>query len=252
MTDAKTLAYINMYAILGTLENLCALDEDARALLTNKKPITICIEVKDGPAATLTFKNGRCRMEDGVGPCDIKIPFSSCEKFNGMIDGTVTPIPSKGYTHIGFLLRDFVKLTDLLTRYLRPDPEDLLDERFFNISTSLMFYTISVAIAQIGNHDEVGKFSAKHMVDGDILLSIKNGPKSTISVRNHRLLTIKKAPESPRALMEFTSMKLARDLFDGNVNSVACVGDGSIAMGGMISMVDNMNRILDLVGLYLA
>ena len=52
--------------------------------------------------------------------------------------------------------------------------------------------------------------------------------------------------------MEFDSIKLARDLFDGKVNSVACVGEGKIRMGGMISMVDNMNRILDLVGLYLA
>ena len=252
MTDAKTLAYINMYAILGALENLCALDEDARALLTNKKAITIGFEVKDGPCATITFKNGRCRMEDGLGPCDIRLPFSSCEKFNGMIDGTVTPIPSKGFTHIGFLLKDFTKLTDLLTRYLRPEPEDLMDERFFNISTTLMFYVISVAIAQIGNNDEIGRFSAHHMVDGDIYLSINGGPKSTISVRNHRLLTIKKAPDKYRALMEFSSMKLARDLFDGNVNSVACVGEGAIKMGGMISMIDNMNRILDLVGLYLA
>ena len=252
MTDAKTLAYINLYAIFGALENLCELDADARALLTNKKPITIGFDVKDGPKATVIFKNGRCRMEDGIGPCDIKLPFSSCEKFNGMIDGTVTPIPSKGFTHIGFLLKDFIKLTDLLTRYLRPEPEDLMDERFFNISTSLMFYVISVAIAQIGNNDEIGKFSADHMVDGDILMSIKDGPKATIRVRNHRLLTVKKGCESPRAIMEFSNMKLARDLFDGNVNSVACVGEGTIAMGGMISMIDNMNRILDLVGLYLA
>lgn len=252
MTDAKTLAYINLYAIFGSLENLCALDEDASALLTNKKPITIGIEVKGGPSATITFKNGKCRMEDGIGPCDIKLPFSSCEKFNGMIDGTVTPIPSKGFKHIGFLLKDFIKLTDQLTRYLRPDPEDLKDKRFFDISTSLMFYTIAVAIAQIGNNDEIGKFSAHHMVDGDILMSIKGGPKATIMVKNHRLLTVKKATDNPRALMEFSSIELARDLFDGKVNSVACVGEGKIAMGGMISMVDNMNRILDLVGLYLA
>ena len=46
--------------------------------------------------------------------------------------------------------------------------------------------------------------------------------------------------------------KLADVTYDGKVNSVACVGEGKIAMGGMISMVDNMNRILDLVGLYLA
>lgn len=252
MTDAKTLAYINLYAIFGSLENLCELDEDARALLTNKKPITIGIEVKDGPKATITFKNGRCRMEDGIGPCDIKLPFSSCEKFNGMIDGTVTPIPSKGFSHIGFLLKDFIKLTDLLTRYLRPDPEDLKDKRFFEISTSLLFYTISVAIAQIGNHDEIGNFSAHHMVDGDIRLSIKDGPKATIRVKDHRLLTLKKDTDNPRAIMEFGSIELANDLFNGKVNSIACVGEGKITMGGMISMVDNMNRILDLVSLYLA
>lgn len=252
MTDAKTLAYINLYAVLGSLENLCALDEDARALLTNKKPITIGIEVKDGPAATITFKNGRCRMEDGIGPCDIKLPFSSCEKFNGMIDGTVTPIPTKGFTHLGFLLKEFIPLTDLLSKYMRPDPEDLKDERFFEISTSLMFYTIAVAISQIGNNDEIGKFSADHMVNGEILMSIHDGPKATIRVSNHRLITIKQATDTPRALMEFSSIKLARDLFDGKVNSVACVGEGKIKMGGMISMVDNMNRILDLVGLYLA
>ncbi len=252
LTDAKTLAYINMYAVLGTLENLCELDPQARALLKNKKPLSIGMIVKGGPSATLTFKNGYCRMTDGVDKCDILLPFGSCEKFNGMIDGTVTPIPCKGFTHIAFLLKSFIPLTDLLSKYMRPDPEDLKDERFFEISTSLMFYTITVALSQIGNNDEIGKFSADHIVDGDIKVAISGGPSATIRVRDHRMLTLKKEPASYRAIMEFTSIKLARDLFDGNVNAVACIGQGSIIMGGMISMVDNVNRILDRVALYLA
>jgi hypothetical protein len=52
--------------------------------------------------------------------------------------------------------------------------------------------------------------------------------------------------------MEFGSLELARDLFDGKVNAVACIGNGSIAMHGMINMIDNLNRILDRVALYLA
>ena len=64
-------------------------------------------------------------MEDGVRDCDIYIPLSSCEKFNGLIDGTVTPIPSKGFQHIKFLLKTFTPLTDLLAEYMRPSPEDL-------------------------------------------------------------------------------------------------------------------------------
>ena len=52
--------------------------------------------------------------------------------------------------------------------------------------------------------------------------------------------------------MEFESIELARDLFDGNINAVACIGTGAIEMKGMISMIDNLNRLLDRVALYLA
>lgn len=252
MIDQRTLAYINLYAVLGTLENLCELAPEAEGILTNKKPISVGFEVKGGPSATITFSKGRCRMEQGCSKCDVKLPFSSCEKFNGLIDGTTTPIPSKGFTHIGFLLKDFIKLTDLLNKYMRPDPADLEDEDFFRISTTLMMYTISVAIAQIGNNDDIGKFSAQQMVDGEIAFSIKDGPAATVRVKNHRLLAIKKPCEAPRAIMEFSNIRLARDLFDGKVNAIACVGSGDIVMKGMISMLDNLNRILDRVALYLA
>ncbi len=252
MTDSRTLAYINLYAVLGSLENLCELAPEASSLLTNKKPISIGFEVKGGPSATITFKNGKCRMEQGCEKCDVKLPFSSCEKFNGLIDGTTTPIPSKGFHHIGFLLNSFTKLTDLLSKYMRPDPEDLKDPDFFRISTLLLLNTITVAIAQIGNNDEIGKFSASNMVDGEISFSIKGAASTTIRVKNHRLLGIKKASDNPRAIMEFSSIELARDLFDGKVNAIACVGSGDIVMKGMISMLDNLNRILDRVALYLA
>ena len=183
MIDQKTLAYINLYAVLGTLENLCELAPEASSLLTNKKPISIGFEVKGGPSATITFANGRCRMEQGCTKCDVKLPFASCEKFNGLIDGTVTPIPSKGFLHIGFLLKDFTALTDLLNKYMRPEPADLEDPDFFRISTTLMLNTITVAIAQIGNNDEIGKFSADHMVDGEISFSIKDFSASKNAAR---------------------------------------------------------------------
>ncbi len=252
MIDQRTLAYINLYAVLGALENLCELAPEAESILTNKKPVSIGFEVKGGPSATITFSKGRCRMEQGCDKCSVKLPFSSCEKFNGLIEGTVTPIPSKGFQHIGFLLKDFTKLTDLLNKYLRPDPADLEDEDFFRISTLLMLNLITVAIAQIGNNDEIGKFSAQQMVDGEIAFSIKGAASTTIRVKDHRLLGIKKASEAPRAVMEFANIRLARDLFDGKVNAVACIGTGDITMKGMISMLDNLNRILDRVALYLA
>ena len=66
------------------------------------------------------------------------------------------------------------------------------------------------------------------------------------------LCTRKKMPENPTAVMEFGSMEIARELFDGTRNAMASIGTGDIRVSGMMLMLDNMNRILDRVALYLA
>ena len=230
--DEKTLAYINLFAVLGGLSKLCELDGECRKLIEGKD-ISIGITVKDGPEGTIRFHDGACTVTPGVDKCDIKLPFGSCKKFNGLIDGTVTPIPSKGFTKIGFLLKQFTRLTDRLTAYLRPKPEDLEDGAFFNISTTIMFHLILDAIAQIGNVDKVGKASASYIVDGCVRIGIEGGPEGYIHARGHRLTAVHTPCEHPTSYM-------------------ICVGTGKVRMGGMISMVDNVNRILDRVSMYLA
>ena len=252
MKDQRTLAFINLYGVLGSLVQLCELVPEARALV-GSADVTIGFTVKNGPSASLAFQKGQVSFVEGVDRCDIRLPFASPEKFNGMIDGTVTPIPSKGLTKIKFLLGSFTKLTDLLTRYLKASAEDLQDPEFFRVSTTLMFHVIVSAIAQIGNEDPVGRASASYMVDGNIEMSIGNGgPKAYLAVENHHLTAVHQAPSCSMSNMEFENMELARALFDGKVNSVACVGEGTVRMGGMISQIDNMNRILDRVSMYLA
>lgn len=241
-----------MFAVLGTLEDLCELDGKAKELLKGTKPISTGFDVKDGPQATIRFANGKCTVTEGCSDCDIKLPFSNVDKFNGMINGTVKPFPSKGFTKISFLLKTFTALTDRLEEVMRPTPEALKDPEFFNLSTTLTFYTITSAISQLGNHDPISTFSASNIDDGDIMMSIKDGPKANIRAKNHKLTTIKNCEDAPRAIMEFGSMQLASDLFNGKVNALACIGEGTIRMKGMASMLDNLNRILDRVALYLA
>ena len=52
--------------------------------------------------------------------------------------------------------------------------------------------------------------------------------------------------------MVFDSMTTARDLFDGRINAIAAVGMGQVRISCMVSQVDNINRILDRVAIYLA
>jgi len=255
--DQRTLAYINMHAILGTLENLCELDPEARALMTNDKPISLGFDVKGGPQTTLTFRNGRVRLDRGVENANVRLVLGSCEKFNQMVAGEAQPIPVPGSgfrpAHLKFLLGDFQALTARLESYLRASEEDLLNSVFFETSTKLMLYVISVALSQIADYDEIGRFSAKYLPDGEIQMSIKNTDiATTIRVRNNVLATIKQKPAKPSAIMEFESLELARALFDGKVNALSCIGDGRIVMGGKIAMLDVLNRLLDRVPLYLS
>ncbi|MDR1411684.1 MAG: hypothetical protein LBI91_05735 [Spirochaetaceae bacterium] len=257
MKDTVTLAYINMYGILGALEDLCRFSPEAKELVSPQalpggKPLSIGFTVKNGPAMILRFEGGACTARIGEGPCDIKLGFGSFEKFNGLIDGTATPIPSKGFTKLKFLTRNFVRLTAILETYLRAGAEALADRAFFEASTTIMFFLISRTAAQIANYDKIGSFTASNIPDGTVLLSIAGGPQAALCIADHCFSFSRAIPESYHAVMEFSSMELARQLFDGKVSALGCVGQGLITMRGNLGMLDNINRILDRVAVYLA
>lgn len=251
MKDERVLAYCNLFGVLGAIPTLLELDPDAAALVGNRR-ISVGFSVKDGPKGTLVFVDGRAKMREGVEDCSIKLYFPSPKKFNDMIDGKGNPLPVSGFWHIGFLLGAFTKLTDILSAYLRPEAEKLNDPVFFERSTVLMLHVIAGAVAVIGNEDKVGRFSASNIVDGVICLTV--GDKYAVGVRaeGHRLTAIHQDPVEGFSEMSFDSLETARDLFDGRINAVAAVGMGKVRIGGMISQVDNVNRILDRVSLYLA
>ena len=250
MTDQRTLAYINLYGVLGALTALCDHVPEAKKIL-GSAGCSIGFAVKNGPAATLTFVGGKCILKDGVDDCTVKIPFSSPEKFNGMVAGTVTPIPVKGFSKLPFLLSKFKKLTDPLETYLRPTPEKLEDETFLRQSTAVMFRVVVASIAQIANQDRIGQFSASNIVDGAIKFEIPGVTKAALIAKDGILTYSDKVPKAYLSSMTFRDVKTARDLFDGRINAVAAVGNGGVKMAGMISQIDNVNRILSRVELYL-
>ena len=51
--------------------------------------------------------------------------------------------------------------------------------------------------------------------------------------------------------MEFADLDLAAGLFAGSVSTINEMCKGTIRLRGMISMLDNVNRILDRVSVYL-
>lgn len=254
MKEPKALAYVNMYGILGTLENLCSLDETAKNILSSlKKPVSLCLSVKDGPCCTFHFSPEGCRMTEGDAGCTCKMSFSHPEKFNALIEAGKPGLPVKNPVRLlPFLLGPFTRLTDRLAELLQPSEEALQDRTFFEKSTVLTLYTIAGAISALANHDSISQISASYTVDGEVSLGIQNAAQVTISVQNHHFTTKKAPATNPRAVMEFASIDLAHGLFTGQVSTINEMCKGTIRLRGMISMVDNINRILDRVSAYLS
>lgn len=249
--NQKVLAYCNLFGVLGSVPRLLELDEEAKRAVDGRK-LSIGFTVKNGPCGTLFLDNGRAEMHEGKERCSIRLYFPSCESLNRLIDGKGMPIPVSGFHHIGFLLKGFTALTDRLSALLRPTEEALQDKAFFEASTKLMLGVIASSVAQIANHDRVGQFSASNIADGVIRISIGEDDAVALQAQNHILTVLPTVPEQAFSYMHFDSLETARALFDGKLNSVAAVGLGKVRIGGMISQIDNVNRILDRVSFYLA
>lgn len=254
MTDPRAMAYVNLYGVLAALENLCALDPKAKGILKKlSKPVALCFEVKDGPCGTLHFSQDGCKFTEGSEGCTCKMKFSSPAAFNNLIDHSKPGLPAKNPVQVlSFLMGPFTALTNRLTQVLRPAPEALKDRTFFELNTLMTFYTIAGGISALANTDSISRISAGNTADGDIQLGITGVAAVTLRVKDHHFTTIKSASPSPRATMEFADIDLANSLFNGTASTINELCKGRIRMAGMISMVDNVNRILDRIAVYLA
>jgi len=254
MIDPRTMAFVNLYGVLAALENLCALDKEAINILKKMaKPVSICFDVKDGPCATLHFSHMGCRFTEGSDGCSCKMNFASPAAFNRLIDDSKPGIPTKNPVQVlSFLLGPFTALTNRLSKILRPSADALQDRAFFELNTILTFYTVAGGISALANNDPISRISAGNTVDGTIHLGISGVAAAAIQVKDHHFRTIKSAPQTPRAKMEFATIDLANALFNGTASTINELCKGNIRLSGMISMVDNVNRILDRISDYLA
>lgn len=251
MAEALTKANINIFAVLRNFEDLCEMDKEAKELIKNKN-ISIEFCVKNGPEAVLNIINGKCILKRGKSDCDIKLYFKSPEQLNAMFEGKANPMILKGFTKIGILKNEFVKLTEKLTYYLKPTEELLKDPAYFKINTFLSLYTAFYSLGEIGNSDKIGKVTAERIPDGVISIIVQNGgPSVYIEVKNGLLKVGKNYPEAPRAIMSFVDIETVHAILNGKVDSFTCIATNKLQLKGYIPMIENMNRLLAQVPAYL-
>jgi len=251
MTDPMAKACINMKGVLRSLTYLCSLDAQAADTIRNAD-ITVQFSVKNGPAARLKFDHGACTFEDGKGQADIKLWFSSPEKFNALMDGNGMPTILKGFTKLNFLLKDFVKLTERLEHFLRPDPDQPQDDAFREVSTLLTFYTAFNALPEIGMRDPIGSQVIRKAADGQLCVSIDNTEHAVRMKVGRALMRILSGTDgSPEMYLKFSDTGAVYDVLNGRTDFLTAIGLGRVRMSGYIPVMMSVEHLVPLLGAYL-
>ncbi len=251
--DPAVRSQINLNAVIAAIPELVARVPAAREIaLADPKQTSVSFAVRGGPRGTLAFEDGVAAFLPNRTAATIRLPFASPAAFNKVIDGEAQPIPVTGFHRIKFLLNVFAPLSALLATYLQPTDEAMADPDFRATSTILTLFVAASAAAQVANHDRSGKFSAGLMPDGDVAVEVANTLTYTLRVADHTISFLPESTPNPRAAMRFADLDTVSGVLSGRLSAIACICDGRVSMRGMINMVDNTNRILDRVGLYLA
>ena len=250
MTDHLTKANINLFAILRNLEDLCAMEDETK-LIVKDCNISIQFIVKNGPEAFLILKDGKCALQKGRKRCKIKLYFKNPEHLNKMFDGKANPILLKGFTKLGFLKKEFPKLVEKLTYYLKPTDQLLKDPKYLKINTYLTMFTAFNAMVQIANHDRLGKLNSSRIPDGVVAISILGGGPSIFITSKSGCLEINNETDKLiRAYMNFANLNITNAILNNKVDTYSAIGGGELEIKGCIPMIDNLNKLLSQVPAY--
>ncbi len=252
MPDELVKACLNLHAVLPNLEELIAFDVEARQL-TSTWDIAIEFNVHNGPRAHVVIRNGQCRV--GRGPsdrCDVRLWFTSPAHLNAMFANKGTPIPTKGFTRLGFVSKEFLKLTGRLEHFLRASPEMLKDTKVFDFVTRCMLFTAVYGLRELCEHDPGVSDLVEHTPMGVAEFAIlPDGPAAHLTRADHGFSVAKGTASSPNARMQFRNSQVCYDLLNGRIDAFAALGRGDVTATGFLPLVDQLNAILERLEPYL-
>jgi hypothetical protein len=253
-------ARLNLFAVLPNLEDVVAGDPEMRALVADTR-LTVRFTVANGPGTAVRFDHGACsvgpvtrRDESGQGSAGptVRLAFTSAAHLNKMFDGRGQPIPYWGFTHLGFLMKQFSELTDRMGYYLTPTDELLSHPGYVAMNTLLTLNTAAFAVPVLLGHDPECVPLRHGLSHGTIVIKVLlGGPAVSLVCGASGVLPVKGELSHPSALVLLKDLHTANDFLAGKLDTFVAAVTGDVQIWGRVAMVDTLALVLDRVGKYL-
>ncbi len=248
--EEKINAGVNLYAVIKNIEQLVILDPEIAELVKNWD-ISIEFRVKKGPVASVKFKDGSCEVIKGkFKRTDVILFFMSEAHLNKMFDGNANPIPLKGFTKLGFLDKEFSKVTDKLEYYLKPTAELLSEAEYLRINTIFTLTTAVNALPVIMEFDPKAKLTGSHLTKGSLFINVENGPNAFIKTDKNYIEVGKGNSAEATCEMIIKDINIANKFFSGEVDIFSALAKQDIKIVGQTYLLDNIGLILDRIPIY--
>jgi hypothetical protein len=248
------LANLHLHAVLPRLEELVKLDDEARSI-ANEMKLSVRFRVRNGPSEVVDISDGVVRTSsDPKAKADLGLFFVSCDQLNNLfMEKLAVPVPYKRLTRLR-QMKHFSKLTENLTRYLKPTEVDLKDAGFKKKHVELLLMAGLAGAAQVAKHDRKMEKVVDRLPWGTVQFSVlPDGPYAYASVDKEKNITVGNGlVADPTANLDLNGVDMAAGVLAGTVDTFAALGSEDVRATGLLSLVDEFNALLDRVGFFLA
>ncbi len=255
--NPMVLARLNLFAVVPRLTELVEFDEEARKIASNCTGSIELSAMRLG-AVRLMFRNGNLDVvRDPGGSADTGLWFPSPELLNKLFAGEkAVPVPYVWKPWNLPKLMAFQKLADRLGAMLG-DPDKTLkdsgnDPKTKEFLVRCMLYTALAGVKELVEYDEKMAWFSKSTPDGTFLIKVlDDGPEAHLFIRQGVVTPGKGPIANPTVTLEIKNLDIAWELLQGRIDAMGALGACDIRMTGFLPLADNVNVVMDRLGVYL-
>jgi hypothetical protein len=169
------------------------------------------------------------------------------------MDKRAIPVPYKGLTQLRQMGR-FSELTGILTRYLKPAADDLEDPAFKKKHVEMTLMVGLAGAAEVARYDRKMEKVVDRLPWGTVQFSVlPDGPYAYASVGKDKTISVGNGTVAdPTANLDINGVDMAAGVLAGTVDTFAAVGREDLRATGLLSLIDELNALLERVGFFLA